>query len=114
MVNVGGEEFVMDGTFMKKPINVKEWASYFIKSDNITCPEITKYQQFEEGHWTRLCYVMKVPMYFFRPLDIEKRDKKGIERNHWVLEELQDARKAFRNWEEVYEGLDTGKMIRKF
>lgn len=114
MVTVAGEEYVMDGTFMEKPITVKEWKDFFIKSDKITCPEITKYQDFENNQWNRLCYLMKVPMYYFSPLNIENRDKKGMERNHWVLEELQDARKAFKNWEEKYEGLDTGKFIRKF
>lgn len=114
MVTAGGEEYVMDGTFMTKPITVKEWKDHFIKSDKITCPVIDKYQDFENNQWNRLCYLMKVPMYYFSPLDIEFRDKKGEERNHWVLEELQDARKAFKNWEETYEGLDTGKFGRKY
>ena len=109
LVTVAGEDYVMDGTFMSKPVTVKEWKEYFLKTDKITCPEISRYQQFESSHWTRLCFLMKVPMYHFRPLDIENRDKRGAERNHWVLEELQDARRAFKNYEEVYEGLDTGK-----
>ncbi len=114
MVTAGGIEYVLDGTFMQKPITIKEWLAHFIKSEKITCPEINRYQEFEEGHWNRLCYFMRVPMYYFSPLNIENRDKNGVERNHWVLEELQDARKAFRNWERAYEGLDTGKIIPKF
>ncbi len=114
MVTAGGIEYVLDGTFMEKPTTIKEWLAYFIKSDKITCPEISRYQQFEEGQWNRLCYFMRVPMYYFSPLNIQDRDKNGVERNHWVLEELQDSRKSFRNWEEKYEGLDTGKTIKKF
>lgn len=114
VVNVAGEDYVMDGTFMEKPITIKEWLTYFIRTDKITCPLIDKYQDFEDHQWQRLCYHIKVPMYYFRPLDIENRDKSGTQRNHWVLEELQDARKAFRNWEENYEGLDTGKSTKKF
>jgi Glutaminase len=114
LVKVGDQDYVMDGTFMKKPVTVNEWRDYFFKTDKITCPEINKYQEYENHQWSRLCYFMRVPMYYFNPLSIENRDKKGIERNHWILEELQDARNAFRNWEEVYEGLDTGKIIRKF
>lgn len=109
LVTVNGEDFVMDGTFMTKPTRVQEWKNYFLKTDKISCPEINTYQQFENNHWTRLCYLMKTPMYYFRPLDIENRDKLGEERNHWVLEELQDARRAFKNFEDSYEGLDTGK-----
>ncbi len=114
MVTAGGIEYVMDGTFMKKPTPVKEWYNWFLHTDKITCPEITTYQEFENNHWNRLCYIMKVPMYYFRPLDMENRDKIGELRNHWVLEELQDARKAFKNWDKSYEGLDTGKKDRKF
>lgn len=114
MVTVAGEEYVMDGTFMQKPITVKEWKDYFIKSDKITCPVIEKYQDFENNQWNRLCYLMKVPMYYFSPLNIEGRDKQGTERNQWVLEELQDARRAFKNWEENYEGYDNGKKTTKF
>jgi hypothetical protein len=114
MVTAGGEEYVMDGTFMEKPITVKEWKDHFIKSDKITCPIIEKYQDYEDNQWNRLCYLMKVPMYYFSPLNIEARDKQGIERNHWLLEELQDARRAFKNWEEVYEGYDNGKKTTKY
>lgn len=114
MVTAGGVEYVMDGAFTKKPTPVKEWYSSFIRTDKITCPEITDYQEFENGHWNRLCYIMKVPMYYFRPLDMENRDKIGELRNHWVLEELQFARKAFKKWDKTYEGLDTGKRDGKF
>lgn len=114
LVTAGGVEYVMDGTFMKKPTEVQAWLNFFLRTDKITCPEITNYQEFEEGHWKRLCYIMKVPMYYLRPLDMENRDKKGEQRNHWILEELQFARKAFKGWEKTYEGLDTGKKDVKY
>jgi hypothetical protein len=114
MVTAGGTEYVLDGTFMTKPTPVKEWYNWFLKTDKITCPEITRMNEFEDNQWNRLCYIMKVPMYYFSPLNMEERDKKGEVRNNWVLEELQDARKAFKNWEAAYEGLDTGKNVKKF
>lgn len=114
MIKVSGQDYVLDGTFMEKPILLKNWVKHFMNNNNVTCPTITKYQQFEDNQWTRLCYLMRVPMYFFNPLSIENRDKFGTKRNHWILEELQDARKAFSNWREEYEGLDTGKRIRKY
>lgn len=109
LVVADGEEFVMDGTFFEKPVRLKEWQHHFIKSNKITCPVIEKYQDYEAGHFKRLCYLMKVPMFYFSPLDIQIRDKSGTERNHWELEELQDARKAFKDYEKSYDGLDTGK-----
>lgn len=114
MVTAGGVDYVMDGTFMKKPVTVKEWTDYFLRTSKINCPAITKYGQYEDHQWTKLCYTMKTPMYYFRPLDIEMRDKKGVLRNHWELPELQDARRAFKGWEESYEGLDNGKKTIKF
>ncbi len=114
LVTAGGIDYVMDGTFMKKPVTVKEWTDYFLKTSRINCPAITHYSQYEDHQWTKLCYTMKTPMYFLRPLDMEMRDKKGVQRNHWVLPELQDARQAFKGWEETYEGLDTGKRNIKY
>jgi hypothetical protein len=109
MIVVKGEDYVLDGTFMSKPVTLKQWKDYFIKSEDITCPMIDRYQDYSENQWKRLCFLMKTPMYYFSPLNIENRDEDGVKRNHWVLEELQDARRAFRNFEESYEGLDTGK-----
>jgi len=109
MVVVKGEEYVLDGTFMSKPITVTEWKDYFIKSKKITCPVAANYNEYSKNQWTKLCYLMKVPMYFFSPLNIEDRDNNNTPRNHWVLEELQDARRAFKGYEENYVGLDTGK-----
>jgi hypothetical protein len=109
LVTSDGEDLVLDGTFLDKPISVREWKDKFITTTDITCPMVDKYQDYEQNQWNRLCYLMKVPMYYLSPLDIENRDKKGIEKTHWVLEELQDARRAFKNYNKTYEGLDTGK-----
>lgn len=114
MVNVKSKETVFDGTFMAKPVSVQEWQQHFIKSKKITCPLIENYSAYENHQWNRLCFLMKVPMYYFTPRDIENRDKKGIRKNHWVLEELQDARRAFKDYEKTYEGLDTGKPTIKY
>jgi hypothetical protein len=109
MVTVGGEKFVMDGTFMTKPIPLKEWKDYFIKTSKITCPMIKKYPEFENNQWSRLCYLMTVPMYYYDPISIEDRDVRNELRNHWVLSELQLARRAFWNWANIYEALNTAR-----
>lgn len=109
MVVVGGEEYVMDGTFMTKPITLKAWKDHFIKTDKVNCPVVENYNDYRNNQWTKLCYLMKTPMYYFSPINIENRDNKGKVRNHWVLEELQDARRAFKGYGELYEGLDSGK-----
>lgn len=113
MVKVNGTEYVLDSTFFKKPETVETWRNYFMNSDKINCPVVEKYQDYENNQWNKLCYIMKVPMHYFRPFDIEDRDKKGIERNHWVLDELQDSRRSFWGWDKKYEGLDSGKPTKK-
>jgi hypothetical protein len=114
LVVADGKEYVLDGTFMETPILLNDWKNHFIKSDSITCPVMNHYSEYENNQWTRLCFLMKVPMYHFSPLDIQHRDLQGIKRNHWILEELQDARRAFKGYDKEYEGLDTGKPTIKY
>lgn len=109
VVTVDGVDYVLDGTFTEAPMTVPEWKSFFMKSEKINCPEITHYSQYKDHQWNKLCYLMKTSMYQFRPDDIMERDYNGVKRNHWILEELQDARRAFKDYEKTYEGLDTGK-----
>ena len=98
----------MDKTFTKAPATIPEWKKKFMK-DGITCEMINNYSEYESRPWNRLCFLMKVPMWYFRPADIRDRDYKGVEKNSWDLTELQDARRAFKGWEDTYEALDTGK-----
>lgn len=114
LVVVNGQDYVLDGTFMNKPVTVLEWRNFFLKSPKISCPVITDYKEYEKSQWSKLCFLMKTPMYYFSPLDIQNRDLRGEPRNHWVLEELQDARRAFKNFEDTYDGLDTGKATKTF
>lgn len=114
LVTVNGQKYAMDGTFMKYPVSEKEWIKRFIHTDKITCPVVEDYRTFEKNQWSRLCYIMKVPMYHFRPLDIQNRDEGREKRNNWILDELQDARRAFKDGEKTYEGLDTGKWTKKY
>lgn len=114
LVNVKGEDFVMDGTFMQKPVTVTEWKNFFVKSPKVNCGTMEHYSEYKNNQWSRLCYLMKTPMYILSPLDIENRDFNGIEKNHWILDELQDARRAFKNFQDAYEGLDSGKPTKTY
>jgi len=110
MVTAGAEKFVLDPTFMDRPVTLEAWKTRFVKgSSKITCPVVKHYNDFYENQWKRLCYLIITPMYHFRPMDIKMRDLKNKQRNHWELSELQDARRAFKDGEKTYEGLDTGK-----
>lgn len=104
----GGVEYAMDKTFLDKPVTIPEWKQKFMKA-SVTCDTITHYEQYESRPWNRLCFLMKTPMWYFRPADIRARDYDGIEKNNWAIMELQDSRRAFKDAEEKYEALDTGK-----
>jgi hypothetical protein len=108
VVTSAGTEYVMDKTFLDKPVTIPEWKQKFMKA-SVTCAMIEKYDQYESRPWNRLCFMMKTPMWYFRPADIRARDYNGIEKNNWAIMELQDSRRAFKDSEEKYEALDTGK-----
>jgi hypothetical protein len=108
MVTLNNEKFVMDKTFLEKPVQLRKWKDMFINPNN-TCPIINKYDEFDKHQWKRLCYLMAVPMFHFSPADIEERDNKGVMRTSWIMEELQDAKRAFTKQREVYDSLDTGE-----
>lgn len=108
VVIADGVEYVFDRTYTKKPVTVKEWKEIFMKG-SVTCSYIDKMATYDNNQWSRLCYLMKTPMWYFRPLDMRNRDEKGIEKNNWVLMELQDSRRAFKDGADVYEALDTGR-----
>jgi hypothetical protein len=59
LVVVRGEDYVLDGTFMQKPITLKGWKDYFIKSEKVNCPLIENYQEYSKNQWKRLCFLMK-------------------------------------------------------
>jgi hypothetical protein len=115
VVSAKTEKYVVDGTFMKKPVTINEWQHFFIKSDKVNCPIVKDYSEYTNGQFKKLCYLMLVPMYYLSPLDIERRDStEHVTKDHWVLEELQDARRAFKDYGKTYEGLDTGTSTIKY
>ncbi len=107
VVRAGGVDYALDRAFTNRPHTIEEWKNRFL-NPNITCPVIDHYDQYESKQWNRLCYLRMMPMYYFRPADIRDLDRQGREKTGWVLSELQDARKAFTDGMETYEGLDTG------
>lgn len=111
-VLVNGEDYVIDGgfTFINEPLKTKDWQAKVSPGlKNITCPVIKHYDEYDNNRWGRLCYLRKMPMYYFRPADMRDHDRSGKIKTGWELEELQDARRAFKNGEDTYEALDTGR-----
>ena len=92
LVNEGGEvtENVIDYTFMKAPTKMHEWTNYFIHSE-VECPIAKKYSDYDNHQWESDCYVMKVPMYYWEPLDLENLEKAGVEKTSFIQSDVDTA-----------------------
>lgn len=50
-----------------------------------------------------VCYIVKVPMYFYGPLAVETFEKDGANPTRYDMETVWDARKqAVKNWKDFY------------
>lgn len=92
------KERVMDYRYTKNPVTMREWTDIFMHN-NAECSEVTKYTDYE---YTRAdpakgwCMLLKVPMYYYQPIDLEALDKKTKRKDFWGEWDLNNAyREAF-------------------
>lgn len=91
-------ETVMDRTFTRGPLKMKDWTDKFM-SRNQTCPVVTRYSDYRLNQYTQDCYLIKTSMYYRSPSDIERNETEGRHLTAWDLRGVADARKeAFKNW----------------
>lgn len=91
---VNGTEFTLDRTFTDGPLTMQVWTSEFMPKD-VTCPVVEKYSDYKNNQESQLCYHIKVPMYYYQPLQVEELEK-GKFVTDWVASELAHARRAYR------------------
>lgn len=99
-VNEGGQptERVLDLRFAREPLHMKSWTDIFMKND-VVCPEVTKYSQYENHQEAEYCYLFKASMYFVQPLDLDNMERNGTVRNDWNSYEIKRAyRNGFGIW----------------
>lgn len=91
-------ETVLDRTFTRGPLKMKDWSDKFMKS-NQNCPVVTRYSDYRNNQFTQDCYLIKTSMYYRSPSDIERNEREGRHLTGWDLGGVADARKqAFKNW----------------
>ena len=91
-------ETVLDRTFTKGPLKMKNWTDNFMHG-NQNCPVVTRYSDYRKNQSTQDCYLIKTSMYYRAPSDIERNETEGRHLVEWNLRGVADARKeAFRNW----------------
>jgi len=94
VVEVGGTDYTLDPTFTSDALSVPKWTSYFMPK-NVTCPRVEKYSDYEDHQEEQLCYHIRVPMYYYQPLNVEAIEK-GEFVTDWIPWELAHAARAYR------------------
>jgi hypothetical protein len=84
-----GEE-ILDGRYANKPLGVREWTKKFVLSGR-SCPKVSRYNDYYNNQASEDCYLISVPMYYWQPRDIERRDQTGIEKKGFLGRELDVA-----------------------
>jgi hypothetical protein len=88
-------ERVADVKFARTPIKLKQWTDIFMRN-NAHCPVVSKYSEQAKHPESGWCFIIKSSMYYYRPLDLERLEKDGTQRNVWhPLEVRQAYKEAF-------------------
>ena len=95
-VEAGVEKnIVIDPTFLESELEERDWSDFFMESKR-ACPTVVKYSDYEKNQEKEDCYIMKTPMYFHQPLDIENFEKTGEAKTAFSYDDLWIAyRQAF-------------------
>lgn len=72
-VIANGTEYVLDRTFTRQPLEMKAWTDRFISS-RVVCPAVERYSDYELNQEAQYCYLRKVPMYYYQPLNVKPMD----------------------------------------
>lgn len=92
------KEKVMDYRYTYSPVSMREWTNIFMHN-NAECSEVTRYTDYEytrEDPAKGWCMLLKVPMYYYQPIDLEALDKKSKQKLFWEEWDLGNAyREAF-------------------
>jgi hypothetical protein len=89
-------ERVLDYYFMKEPVSMRTWSDHFI-APKTECPTVNHYSEYDQHQYDSYCYLMKVPMYYWQPQDLEKLEQDQTQRLNFVPDEI-----SFAYWQGFY------------
>lgn len=84
------KERIMDIKYAKGPLKLKNWTDIFLR-DNADCPVVEKYSDQANFPESGSCFVMKSSMYYYQPVDLEKKEMIGEEKSRWHRPEVEHA-----------------------
>ena len=91
--------FVMDRSYTKKPVPLREWTNIFMKND-AKCKEVKYYSHYRANQKNESCFIIKSSMYYWQPFNIENLEKGEAEKTRFDITELEKAYKnAIRRWD---------------
>lgn len=102
-VYVQGQEVVLDPEFVDDPKSMQAWTDFFMMDrkfvkpplySNPVCPEVASFPDYENNQESQLCYVLKLPMYYYQPLDAERLALEGKRVEYWRQWDSDHSKKA--------------------
>ena len=85
------EERIMDVKYaLGGPLRLKNWTDIFMRND-AACPIISKYSEYANYPESDWCYVMKVSMHYYQPIDMELLEDTSAIKEGWIESELSAA-----------------------
>lgn len=88
-------ERILDIKYANSPLKEKHWTDIFVR-DNADCPVVSRYSDYADYPESGSCFVMKTPMYYYRPIDLEDLELSGNQKTKWIRGEVREAyREAF-------------------
>lgn len=94
----GYGEQTMDRSFTRGPLNVRTWTNIFMRND-AQCRSVSSYSQYANHQEEEWCYLIRMPMYYRQPIDVQQYESRGRVLTGWSSYELRQARRqAFIYW----------------
>ncbi len=97
-INGKAEERVLDRAFTDAPYEMKAWTDEFMQNEAY-CPTVAKYSEYNNNQYAQSCYLMKVPMYYWEPNNLELMETETVPQRSWNQSEVSTAwKQAFTGW----------------
>jgi hypothetical protein len=111
MIDINGQNFVMDREFTNKPITDTQWEKIFTKKMEAKgvfgyrCKVIKNIKEYYNNYnqQNEYCNIQVTSMYYWEPNDMSKLDKTGVQQTKFENWKLKSAAKeVFFGWRKVY------------
>jgi hypothetical protein len=81
------QKMVLDYTFMRRPVKIKEWTDFMVFSKR-ECKLTNKYSEYDVNPQTEDCYLMIDSMYYKLPLELQNQELQGAYKSSWAHGEV--------------------------